>query len=86
MYDYFEGWSKGLFECTEGWCLWNILPTSVVAHLRCHSVIVMVSLATLTSAMVVELLPSGNLLAFFAASFASLPASSFPAIELCPCT
>ena len=46
-----------------------------------HSAIVLASLATLTSAMIVELFASGNSVAYFAASFASLSASSFPAIQ-----
>ena len=53
--------------------------------LCCFSVIVLVSLATLTYATY-ELFPSGKSLASFAASFASLSASSFSHVELYPGT
>ena len=79
VFNSFDGWSKGLFVCTAGWCLWNTPPTSVMSHLRYHSVIVLVSLATHSR----KLFLSGNLwVSFAAASSVSLTASSFPAIEL----
>ena len=55
-----------------------------MSHLCYQIVIVLVSLATLTYAMVVELFPSGNSLAAFAASLASLFISSYRAVSWCP--
>ena len=68
----------------------KMAPNSVNSHLDhtglCYySVNVLVSLATLTYATF-ELFTSGKSLASFAASFASLPASSFSAEKLYPGT
>ena len=62
----------------------NSLPTSAILQRCCHSDIICVWLISLTSAINVDSLPSLKVLASCAASLASLPASSFPAIELCP--